>query len=70
VFLPSAIAKIQYLRHTIDQKKAKTLIEVDGGINAETALKCRQAGVDVLVAGSFIFQHTHLAKAIESLRHE
>jgi ribulose-phosphate 3-epimerase len=70
VFLPSAIAKIQFLRHAIDQKKAKTLIEVDGGINAETALKCRQAGVDVLVAGSFIFQHPDLAKAIASLRHE
>jgi ribulose-phosphate 3-epimerase len=70
VFLPTAIAKIQYLRQAIDQKKAKTLIEVDGGINAATALLCRQAGVDILVAGSFIFQHPNIAQAIKLLRHE
>lgn len=44
------------------------LIEVDGGINETTAKLCRDAGVDVLVAGSYVFNSDDYAKAIESLR--
>ena len=43
------------------------LVEVDGGINEETAKICRQLGVDVLVAGSFIFKAEDRKKQIESL---
>jgi ribulose-phosphate 3-epimerase len=43
-------------------------IEVDGGINAETAPLCIEAGVDVLVAGSAVFGKDDYTKAIDSLR--
>ncbi|MFR1170330.1 MAG: ribulose-phosphate 3-epimerase, partial [Coprobacillus cateniformis] len=44
------------------------IIEVDGGINAETGLLCKEAGVDVLVAGSYVFQADNCQKAIDSLK--
>lgn len=54
-FIPSALDKIAFLRQYIDENKLSCLIEVDGGINAETAQWVLDAGVDVLVAGSYIF---------------
>ena len=42
------------------------MIEVDGGINAETGKLCKEAGVDVLVAGSYVFKND-IGKAVESL---
>lgn len=55
-FIPSALAKIEFLRKYIDENKLSCLIEVDGGINEETARLVLGAGVDVLVAGSYIFK--------------
>ena len=43
------------------------LIEVDGGINQETSLLCKEAGVDILVAGSYIYNKDNRKMAIESL---
>jgi len=56
-FIPSALDKIVFLRNYIDQNRLSCLIEVDGGINADTAKLVLEAGVDVLVAGSYIFKH-------------
>ncbi|MEY3691857.1 MAG: hypothetical protein RLZZ388_28 [Bacillota bacterium] len=70
LFLPSAIEKIKWLRHHLDLAKFKTLIEVDGGINLETSKPCIDAGVDILVAGSYIFKQTNLTKVIKQLKHE
>ena len=56
-FIPSAIDKISFLRKYIDENTLSCLIEVDGGINAETAKLVLDAGVDVLVAGSYIFKN-------------
>ena len=56
-FIPSALDKIAFLRQYIDENKLSCLIEVDGGINAETAQWVLDAGVDVLVAGSYIFKN-------------
>ena len=50
-FMPEVLDKICYLK----AKDPAYLIEVDGGINKQTAVLCRQAGADVLVAGSYIF---------------
>jgi ribulose-phosphate 3-epimerase len=44
------------------------LIEVDGGINAETARLCREAGADVMVAGTSVFKATDLAAEIRAMR--
>lgn len=52
----SALDKIKYLRKVIDKYSYSCLIEVDGGINAETGKQCVDYGVDVLVAGSYIFK--------------
>ncbi len=54
-FMSESLEKIRALRKEIDNKGYNTLIEIDGGINAETAPLAIKAGVDVLVAGSYLF---------------
>lgn len=66
-FHPEAVEKIAALRKMIDEEGSKALIEVDGGINGETGKLCRDAGVDVLVAGSYVFK-SDIKAAVESLR--
>lgn len=63
-FMPVALDKIAWLR----SHKPELKIVVDGGVNAETAKLCREAGADILVAGSYIFGSNDRAAAIESLR--
>jgi len=63
-FMPVALKKIQEIR----KLKPDLDIEVDGGINAETAKQCVEAGANILVAGSYIFGAEDRKKAIESLR--
>lgn len=65
-FQESAIAKIQELAALKD--KHHFLIEVDGGINAKTGVLCKEAGVDVLVAGSYVFLAEDCKAAIDSLK--
>ena len=67
-FISSALNKISYLRKVVDDNGYQCLIEVDGGINAETGKLCREAGVDVLVAGSYLFGHDDLKERMEALR--
>ncbi len=54
-FMHSQLDKVQELRNLRHNLKLNFLIEVDGGINSETAKLCFQAGADILVAGSAIF---------------
>ena len=54
-FIHTTTDKVARLRQLIDSSSYKPLIEVDGGINAETAQMVIQAGADVLVSGSYIF---------------
>lgn len=65
-FMEETLVRIQKCRHAIDGRSLKVLIEVDGGINAETGFKAAQAGADVLVAGSYVFQHD-IISAVETL---
>ena len=67
-FMENALDKIAYLRKEIDEKGYKCLIEVDGGINKETAKCCKEAGVDVLVAGSYLFGHDDIKERIAGLK--
>lgn len=67
-FIPSALGKIRKLRKWIDKENLNCLIEVDGGINGETGQKCRKAGVDILVAGSYLYGHDDIKERVESLR--
>ena len=54
-FMPESLDKVKALRKEIDQNGYNCLIEIDGGINGETAPLAISAGVDVLVAGSYLF---------------
>lgn len=67
-FMPMALRKIKKLRHIIDKNNYNCLIEVDGGINDITGQKCRKAGADILVAGSYLFNHDDIKERIDSLR--
>ena len=69
-FIESQLAKIASLRKTIDTLGKPIDLEVDGGVNAETASRCVQAGADVLVAGTAVFQGgpADYAKNISALR--
>lgn len=66
-FIEEAVGRIATLKEMLVEAGSKAVIEVDGGINAETGKKCREAGVDVLVAGSYVFKND-FRKAVESLR--
>lgn len=65
-FIPETVDRIAQLRSEIDRRNLETLIEVDGGINAETGKLCKEAGADVLVAGSYVFKND-IRAAVKSL---
>ncbi|MEN6634757.1 MAG: ribulose-phosphate 3-epimerase, partial [Clostridiaceae bacterium] len=67
-FIPESLTKIAELRQMIDERGLATEIEVDGGINPETAKLCIDAGATVLVAGSAVFQSSNPAELIHTLR--
>ena len=67
-FDESAINKIAFLKEEKEANNYSYEIEVDGGINNITAKSCINAGVDVLVSGSYIFKAKNRKAAIESLK--
>jgi ribulose-phosphate 3-epimerase len=67
-FIKNCLSKIKELKELIEKRGLNTLIEVDGGINAETAPEVIKAGAKILVAGSAIFGEKDYAKAIEALK--
>lgn len=64
-FIPNCAQKIPVLKSLAD---AKLIIQVDGGINAQTARVCTELGANSLVAGSYIFNSDDIGLAINSLR--
>ena len=67
-FIENTIDKVKRLRKMIDEKVCKTLIEVDGGVQGETAPRLVAAGVDVLVSGSYVFGAKDPEAVIRGLR--
>lgn len=67
-FIPSVLPKIRQLKELIDAKGLDVEIEVDGGVNAETAKLCIDAGANVLVAGSAVYNQADRGKAIAEIR--
>ncbi len=65
-FIAESLERIQTLKKWINEKNLDVLIEVDGGINQETGKLCKDAGADVLVAGSYVFKN-NIKEAVESL---
>jgi ribulose-phosphate 3-epimerase len=67
-FLHSTLAKISRVRQAIDRVKPECDLEVDGGIDSETARLCMEAGANVLVAGTSVFGHREgVAAGMKSL---
>ena len=69
-FIVTSIDKLKEVKKLKDDSRLGFDIEVDGGINEETAKKCRLAGVDVLVAGSYLFNKTDTKERISKLKGE
>lgn len=67
-FIYDALGKIEYSRKLVDRLGTGCDIEVDGGINRETARLCESAGATVLVAGSTVFKAADRAREISILR--
>jgi ribulose-phosphate 3-epimerase len=67
-FMSDMLPKIEFLRRTFDTRGLACELEVDGGINRETARLCIGAGADVLVAGSAVFKAADRAGLIRALR--
>lgn len=67
-FDKSVVDKIELTKQLIDQQKLKTQIQVDGGINLETAKTCINAGANNLVAGTYLFSLENMKKGVEDLR--
>ena len=67
-FIGSVLSKIELLRNTLNESGVELDLEVDGGIKPDNAGTIKQAGANVLVAGSAIFRSKDYKKAIEELR--
>ena len=67
-FIENTIQTVKRLRRLISESGSKALIEVDGGVQGETAPRLVQAGVDVLVSGSYVFKAKDPEGTIRSLR--
>jgi len=67
-FIPSVLDQIKQADQWRKDMQLDLEFEVDGGINTETAAWCKEAGIDVFVAGSFIFNKTDRHEAINQLR--
>ena len=67
-FIENTIRKVERLRKMISEAETHTLIEVDGGVQAETAPRLVKSGVDVLVSGSYVFKSTDPCSTIQALK--
>lgn len=67
-FIENTVAKTRRLRSLIDECNSKALIQIDGGVNLQTGAMLADAGADVLVAGSFVFNSPDPLKTIADLR--
>ena len=67
-FMQEMLDKVRALRSTIDERGLGTVIEIDGGVSAETIRACAEAGCDAFVAGSAVFKQEDRAAAVAELR--
>ena len=67
VFMNNQIDKIKNISNYIKTNNLSVNIEIDGGINYQTGKLCLEAGANILVAGSFLFNQDNLIEATNSL---
>ena len=66
-FIPYTLDKVMELRALIDSTGSKAIIEIDGGVNADTGKLLAEAGCDMLVAGNYVFSAANPAEAVRTL---
>jgi ribulose-phosphate 3-epimerase len=69
-FIPEVLAKVAMVRRLVDAGELTIVVEIDGGINADTIEAAAEAGVDCFVAGSAVYSAADPAVAVESLRRQ
>ncbi len=67
-FIENTYAKVKSLKSLIQRKGSPALIEIDGGVTTQNARRLREAGADILVAGSFVFKSKEPAQTIIDLK--
>ncbi|GHF38450.1 ribulose-phosphate 3-epimerase [Amycolatopsis bartoniae] len=67
-FIPEVLDKVRTARRLVDTGHLKVLVEIDGGINADTIEQAAEAGVDCFVAGSAVYGAEDPGKAVAALR--
>ena len=67
-FIENTYQKVRELKNLIQSKNASTKIEIDGGVNSTNAPLLKEAGADVLVAGSFVFKSENPTQTIADLK--
>lgn len=67
-FIENTVNKVHRLVKLIEQSQSKAIIEVDGGVNNETAPRLVNAGVNVLVSGSYVFKAPNPEEVIKQLK--
>ena len=67
-FIENTYNKVKKLKQLIAEKNAPTLIEIDGGVTSKNAKQLVDAGADVLVAGSFVFNSENPIETIKNLK--
>ncbi len=69
-FIPEVLGKVRTVRRLVDAGELRILVEIDGGINAETIEAAAEAGVDCFVAGSAVYGAADPAAAVAALRRQ
>ncbi|WP_206430389.1 ribulose-phosphate 3-epimerase [Mycobacterium sp. P7213] len=69
-FIPEVLSKVRTVRKLVDAGELSILVEIDGGINADTVEQAAEAGVDCFVAGSAVYSAADPGAAVESLRRQ
>lgn len=67
-FIPTILEKVKKLKELINKRNPNCLIEVDGGVSNKNIQELKDAGVDIVVAGSYVFGSSDYKQAIDSLR--
>lgn len=67
-FIPDTLEKISEVRYLIDQTERDIRLQVDGGVNLETAGLLKESGADTLVTGTYAFKAKDMPEAVKLLR--
>jgi ribulose-phosphate 3-epimerase len=67
-FIPKVLEKIKFTRDVCTKLNIPMDIQVDGGINVDTARQCIEAGANIIVAGTYVFKSPNMLEAVNALR--